>query len=434
MATRCDDQLRKAIAPPLRDNYQQPRKFDDDILTECYADYINGPWNIRAGKQIVTWGELDVDRAADVINPIDLRWGVPGIEAWEEVKRPLWLIRTTYQSQLPGNLLFENIINPGHLLSSMTLPPPGTHWSADHWENNPFTKHGPGVVDWTSVRWIHEAEARRYNIKNFAIGFRVRGYTYNVDWTLLWWNSPSTGPVVNAKHAAAFGAQYIGVAIPAMITGKDTIRWNDLPDVMSYSPKVYDWKRNNVFAGTAQTTFSNFMPSAVWRAEVAYTVGESVNVSEANSLSSAYGIKKQNILATAVSWSDKWTIPWFTRYICTGKQMETTLTLYNLKIINKDKDLITTAPYSIEKNAESNPKVSLFAQLYMFNYSWVLTFIGSYQIDSERTMVCPTLSYVFPGENWRAEAGWVGYITQRGYLRGSYYDKDSVILRLRYEF
>ncbi|MEI6125905.1 MAG: hypothetical protein WCQ99_05050, partial [Pseudomonadota bacterium] len=218
----------------------------------------------------------------------------------------------------------------------------------------------------------------------------------------------------------------------AAISDKD-VSWHKLPDIMSYSPKVYDWRRYNIIGGTAQTTFSNFMPSAVWRAEVACGINEQFNLSKTQSLSSAYGIKKQNTLATAISWSDRWTIPWFTSHICTGKQMETTLTFYNQKILNKHEDLITSS-YYIEKNASSNQKISLFAQLYMFNYAWVFTFIGSYQPDSERTMLCPSLSYIFPGVHWRAEAGWMGYVTQRGYLRGNYYDKDSVFLRLRYEF
>ncbi len=55
-----------------------------------------------------------MQRVADVVNPLDLRLGVPGVDNWEEIKKGLWMIRTTYQSSLPGNLIFENIINPGY--------------------------------------------------------------------------------------------------------------------------------------------------------------------------------------------------------------------------------------------------------------------------------------------------------------------------------
>jgi len=155
MASQFDDELRHSIPSKLRRNYRNPRSFYDDVLTELYVDYIHGPWDVRVGKQIITWGELDVDRAADVVNPIDLRWGVPGIEAWEELKRAKWLIRTTYQSTLPGNLLFENIINPGHFLTALPAPPTGTHWSASQFRDNPFSKWGPGVFWWQLTRWMH---------------------------------------------------------------------------------------------------------------------------------------------------------------------------------------------------------------------------------------------------------------------------------------
>ena len=435
MATRWDTQLRRSIDSDLLKNYQQPRRFEEDVLTEFYADYVHGPWDVRAGKQIVTWGELDVDRAADVVNPLDLRWGVPGVDAWEEVKRPMWLLRTTYQSNLPGNLLFENVINPGYFVSSLPLPPPGSHWSADHQDDNAFTKKGPGIASWVLDRWMKEAQHRKWNTKNFEIGFRVRGFTYNVDWTLLWWNAPDSGPVAKAKEITAFSAQYIYPALEDMILFNKNISHDQIPNVMSYKHDCYDWKRYNTFGGTAQTTFQDFMPSAVWRAEVAYTMNQAFNRGTGNSLSAVYDIKRQDALAVAMSWSDKWTVPWFTRTICRGKQLETTLTFYQQTIFNKPKDLVTNTYYIDKgKDDDTQQKVSFFMQAYMFNYSWVFTFIGSFQPSGDRWMACPALSYVFPGEHWRADVGWVGYGTNRTYLRGSYYDKDSAFARVRYEF
>ena len=77
------------------------------IITEAYVHFIKGPFEIRAGKQIVVWGETDIKRTADVINPIDLRHGSPGTEDWESIKLGLWMVRGFYQTELPGNLMFE---------------------------------------------------------------------------------------------------------------------------------------------------------------------------------------------------------------------------------------------------------------------------------------------------------------------------------------
>ena len=103
-----------------RQQYQFPQRIDD-VITELYTDYTSGPWQVRTGKQIVIWGQLDMSRVADVVNPLDFRWGYPGIDTWEEVKQGLWMIRTFYQSQLPGNLLFEFILNPGYF-AAQKLP------------------------------------------------------------------------------------------------------------------------------------------------------------------------------------------------------------------------------------------------------------------------------------------------------------------------
>ncbi len=97
------------------------------MLTEAYIDYINGPLQIKVGKQIVIWGQLDIQRVADVVNPIDLRKGAPGIDNWEEVKRGIWMIRSIYKSQLPGDLQFEGIFNPGDF-RGIQIPYEGTHY------------------------------------------------------------------------------------------------------------------------------------------------------------------------------------------------------------------------------------------------------------------------------------------------------------------
>ena len=93
------------------------------------------------GKQIIVWGETDIVRSADVVNPLDLRYAIPGIDFWEELKRGLWMFRGLYQSRLPGNLLFELIFIPGDF-QNMLLPNEGTHWGISPAE----TSLNPGKI------------------------------------------------------------------------------------------------------------------------------------------------------------------------------------------------------------------------------------------------------------------------------------------------
>lgn len=270
-------------------------------------------------------------------------------------------------------------------------------------------------------------------MKNWELGFRVRGFTYNIDWTLLWYNAPFDGPVVNATHGKAFTAQYMGVAVPAMLTGKRSFTWDDLPDVTSYPHDVYYWKRVQTFGGTAQTTFNNFMPSAVWRCEVAFNKNEPFNLSTDQTKTNIYDWTRKKTLAVAFSWSDRWNIPWFTRALCTGKQLETTLTYYRQTILDYDGNLVTQDSY-IDRGDTANEAINLFVQAYLFNYSWVFTFVGQYQTYSDRYQAVPVISYVFPGEHWRADFGAKWYNAKRGYVRSTYWAHDSLIFRLRYEF
>ena len=76
MATSYDDSMSRSMYKDDRRQYQFPQKLDD-VITELYTDYTSGPWQLRLGKQIVIWGQLDMSRVADVVNPLDLRWGVP---------------------------------------------------------------------------------------------------------------------------------------------------------------------------------------------------------------------------------------------------------------------------------------------------------------------------------------------------------------------
>lgn len=57
---------------------QRPEDDDDNIydidLHTYYATAEYGPWNIQIGEQELVWGESDLFRMSDVINPLDLSW------------------------------------------------------------------------------------------------------------------------------------------------------------------------------------------------------------------------------------------------------------------------------------------------------------------------------------------------------------------------
>lgn len=88
----------------------------DDVLTEAHVTWTpNYNWMIRAGKQIVQWGEMDFSGITNVINPSDYRRGITDIE-YEALLMPITILKAIYFSTIENdwlmNLNFEFIWNP----------------------------------------------------------------------------------------------------------------------------------------------------------------------------------------------------------------------------------------------------------------------------------------------------------------------------------
>lgn len=63
-------------------------------LWECYADLYKGPLSLRLGRQNLSWGETDVFRLLDAINPLDNTFGGP-FEDLDDRRIPLWMVRAS---------------------------------------------------------------------------------------------------------------------------------------------------------------------------------------------------------------------------------------------------------------------------------------------------------------------------------------------------
>ncbi len=64
-------------------------------LWECYLDLSRGPAFVRIGRQNLAWGETDIFRLLDGINPLDNTFGGP-FEDLDDRRIPLWMLRGSY--------------------------------------------------------------------------------------------------------------------------------------------------------------------------------------------------------------------------------------------------------------------------------------------------------------------------------------------------
>jgi len=85
-------------------------------LWEFYVDFRRGPWFVRIGKQNLAWGETDLFRLLDGINPLDNTFGGP-FEDLDDRRIPLWMLRGTYNLGTVGpvrSLSLEGFWVPGN--------------------------------------------------------------------------------------------------------------------------------------------------------------------------------------------------------------------------------------------------------------------------------------------------------------------------------
>jgi len=423
-----DDKLHHNIYKTERKDYVRPRNFDDDVLTEAYIDYINGPLQVKVGKQIVIWGQLDIQRVADVVNPLDLRKGAPGIDSWEEVKRGIWMIRSIYKSQLPGDLQFEGIFNPGDY-RGMELAYEGTHYGSEHAPNNPF-KPGPafGIFSWQQQKWRQDMPG--WALKNYELGFRLTGYTWDTDWTLLAWNALDDGPVANPRHATPYMLEYIEAGIFSEILGRGI----NPPPAKAFHQRVWQYKRYTTFGGTAQRVVKPLWDS-VWRLEWYYEKSRPLDLGTGGDKAAVYDWTRRSVVGGAVQCSKDIRIPGFTDSIIANSALTTVaFTFFYEKIPHFSNDLVVD-DRNHQAGHSSTQQLILYVQQSLFQGSFMFIFTGNYYLHVAKWMAVPALSYMFPGKHWRLDLGYAAYgVGRKDYLVRTTDRKDSIITRLRYEF
>ncbi len=95
-------------------------------LWEAYIDFSRGPAFMRIGRQILAWGETDIFRLLDGINPLDNSFGGP-FEDLDDRRIPLWMLRGSYNVGTIGpfsSFTVEGFWVPGTWDAKMSPWPP----------------------------------------------------------------------------------------------------------------------------------------------------------------------------------------------------------------------------------------------------------------------------------------------------------------------
>ncbi|HLK12580.1 MAG TPA: DUF1302 family protein [Candidatus Binatia bacterium] len=96
----------------------------------AYLDAGKGPVFFRIGRQVLAWGETDIFRLLDNINPLDLSFGGIFIPL-DEQRVPLDMVRGSYQFGSIGPLheaFLEGFLAAGNTVATFPGIPPGSPW------------------------------------------------------------------------------------------------------------------------------------------------------------------------------------------------------------------------------------------------------------------------------------------------------------------
>jgi hypothetical protein len=269
-----DNKYRRSISSRNRKAYQGPSFDQDDWINEAYADIYSGPWNIRLGKQIVFWSEVEMVRTIDRINTLDLRYTTPGIDPWDEIKLGLWMMRGFYNSTLPGQLVFEWIWIPGDF-EQVRTPTDGTSMAGGVVKPQGPKNFRPRPFGQKSLADLLFQRARpAFTLSNSSWALRVRGNSqvtlfkedYLLDWTVSWFHGMETSPVARTKTVAEVNS-LLGRNAQARIAG------DPLPQVPYY--RLFEYK----FFDAVGTSCQTLVPAiqSVVRGELSYEIGVPIN-------------------------------------------------------------------------------------------------------------------------------------------------------------
>jgi len=369
----------------------------------------------------VVWGEMNIKQTADIINPLDLRYGSPGTEAWEDIKLGLYMIRGLYQTDLPGQLNFEFLFIPGDF-EATRLPQEGTYQGFNLWESQlgqPFAEFGAATWGFEKMR----RDEPGWNISNWEAGIKLRGYTWNVDWSVFYFNTINDAATISDQDAYD---RFLGIWSNNLSDPDNDGTFN--PEYPSY--KVYSFKRYEVLGATFQTRLENF-PVSEWRLESFYYIGEPLNMSNSGTQAGSYSEVRKDTFGFGLEGRDYYRIPYITHKWFNDKKMAVGVTIFYEKIFGFSRDLVIRKGRGHRRGDSHASEITWSFSQQFLRAKWFALFTGSYNFCG-KWFILPVLSYA-PGEHWRFEGGYAHYGSSSNWQEGLK-DKDSILLRVRYEF
>ena len=385
-------------------------------LWEAYVNYSKGPVNVRVGRQNVSWGNTDIIRVVDRINPLDNTWGGTGTESLDDRRIPLWMIRTSYQASNTFGL--EGYLVPGAIDATVgPITPKGSPYGAPLSSLAGLSAYGiqAGLNDtWRSITEpTRDMSSSRVGLKLLLPGL-LGGDNSNLElsYQRTYWDAAAGRFNTNMP--------VVGIGSGGIVT------------VEAWYPKV------NVFGISGNYVFQDF--DAILKGDIAHIQGVPVTINALNYPTSA----PLNIYTGQFAYRDftnfglSFEKPLNIKWLNPGEKTKLMFEYYGNYCHNHDSRMTinvpdpavtTTTRYPSQKTYEQTLAFSgsteyhmklkiALAALYNPNGSWLFSPTVTYRFDNPFTIA---FGYSLNVGTWTVPFG-------------QDYDRDQVNCMLKYEF
>jgi len=376
-----------------------------DICRELYMEVTNPNWQLRVGKQIVSWGEASFERMADVINPLDARGDLnPVLIDFDEVKRGLWMGRFTFTPQdFWQDMFFEFLIIPDF--------EPNRNWPAGYHLTHPPTMNALRNPNELFKPDYRAADEIGYH--DPAMGFRVRGLTYGFDWTVLYFYHRNYSAIT--REGKGLQSQ-----LP-VLTGRgrvpDDVKMFGHQSTIGFTFNKPINKQITIIPGTSTNMSGN-----IWRGEFI------VELDKDNDRGFTPNVVENTRYAFVLGWDTYIQIPWLSTWN-RNRKLSSSTQLFMEWVPGKHRDDFIF-PYV--SYGEKNHHASTITQSLSYDFwnSRILPAVYfSHALDDGRCFYAPTLAFK-PTFSWTYMVRYINYIDYGSIIQ----NLDYILFDVTYEF
>ncbi len=425
----------------------------ESIFREAYSDIelADIPLSVRLGRQMVVWGESDNLRMLDRTNALDTTWhgGGLGVEAWDDLRIPYWMIKGSYSFGRVGSLIdafLETYWVPGHWVPAKIGFLPGRPWGFP--ATNPFVGSPTGgnfkLLNGTVLG--RRGDYSKDPSENSQVGVRVgamtpQGLTFTLNYLYqrLSQDDGMNTTSLRGRNQCIIGTVACATAGAVALRNSELFARGILP-AEAYYPYVHTL---GVSASYADSRYSE----AVWRMEMIYEFGKPfadkrkpiLLLEDAGSLvpSGLFGVKKSDAWQGFVGFDrPTWiralnrrttfyvTSQLFWQYIPEGTsrfqgQISPTDKVRNWEVV------ATLAASSVYMRGTLLPQAFIVIDP-INRFSSQLTWIADYYVTPSFIIRLAQSYFFVPGYGGKVDETWG--------LGGLYGRRDETVLRMTYQF